>query len=408
MFKNFPILLDPEYRKYAAASVLTAIGSGMNFIAMSWFLYTLTGSALSIGWILVISTLPGILFSPWIGALVDRWNTRWICVGADLARGLILLPVALAMLYSKLTVEMIYLATFLVAICDNFFQPAVGALIRNVAHKDRLLEANIVSNMSMQVGGLGGASVGGLLVTEFGAPLVVLINVASFFVSAALTCWIKAPEAAQLAVERKDKPNFLVEFRDTLVYFKNMRFVIWLAVQQMFVYITLYICNTLLPVFVDRELHAGAAGFGIIDAAWGAGALMGGLSLTYLARKCSRKQFGLGGLLLMSAALLVFLTSYTVQQAAFAYLLLGFLACVIRVHTDTIIVSEVNPAYFGKVKATIAMFISYVSLAVYVAVGYAGDRMSVRYIYLALGLVIFLAFLATLYRAAVAGGRAAA
>lgn len=404
MRDNFAVLKDPEYAKYAAASVLTAIGSGMSFIAMSWFLYKLTGSALAIGWILVISTLPGVLFSPWIGAFVDRWDAKLICVGADVARGAIFLLVAVAMYYERLTPEMVYLSTFLVAVCDNFFQPAVAALIRDTAPRDQLLQANVLSNMSMQIGGLGGASAGGLLVAEFGPAVVVFSNGFSFVVSAVLTFWIRVRHERVRAAAQVVKSSFIREFKETYAYLKGAGFVVWLAVQQMFVYVTLYICNTLLPVFVDRELHAGVAGFGIIDAAWGIGALAGGLSLSYLVARVNPRYFSLGGLMLMAILLLVFLTAGFVPQAAVAYAGLGFLACVIRINTDTILVSRVDPAYFGRVKASITMFISYVSLVVYLAVGYAGDNMSVRYIYLAVSVVILVAVVAARLHASTAAG----
>jgi predicted MFS family arabinose efflux permease len=204
-------------------------------------------------------------------------------------------------------------------------------------------------------------------------------------------------------VDQVVKPSFIRDFKESYAYLQGTGFVVWLAVQQMFVYVTLYICNTLLPVFVDRELHAGAAGFGIIDAAWGVGALYGGLSLSYLATRVSPRYLSLGGLMLMAVSLIVFLTAGSVSQASLAYAGLGFLACIIRINTDTILVSNVDPVYFGRVKASIAMFISYVSLAVYLAVGFAGDKMSVRYIYLAVSVVILVAVVAALARSSTAG-----
>jgi DHA3 family macrolide efflux protein-like MFS transporter len=387
MVSVFSLLEDREYRKYAAATMLTSLGNGMQFIAMSWFLYKMTGKASSIGWILIISTLPGLLFSPWIGPLIDRWNTQRICVVTDFLRGAILFFVALAMYFNALSVELIYLSTFLVSICNNFFQPAVSVLVRSIVMKDRLLNANIIGNISMQVGMLGGASVGGLLVAQFGAAVVIFINVASFFVSGLLTWWIRPAAAAAVAADSR-RPGILREFRGTFDYVRDNRALIWLAIQQMFIYIMLYICNTLLPIFVDKELASDASGFGLIDAAWGVGAMIGGLSLSRIVAKIDRRHLGVIGLVLTAGALFVFLTARAVPQSVMAYFALGFLACVIRVNTDTIIVTEVDPVYFGRVKATISMFISYMSLLVYAVVGYTADKISVRWIYLGLCLLI--------------------
>ncbi|MET3134807.1 DHA3 family macrolide efflux protein-like MFS transporter [Oxalobacteraceae bacterium GrIS 1.11] len=392
MKSTFSILLDREYKKYAAASILTSVGTGMQFVAISWFLYKLSGSSSSIGWMLIVATLPGILFSPWIGTLVDRWDARLICIGSDIVRGVVLLFLVTCMYLGKSSATIIYGCAFLIAICDNFFQPAVGSLVRNIVVRERLLSANIIGNMSMQIGIMTGASIGGLLVARYGALLVVCINMVSFFVSAVLIYWINTKYQKNTSSGKGPKIGFFAEFKATRNYIATHSNIIWLAMLQMFVYLTLYICNTLLPAFVDKELAGGAAGFGMIDAAWGVGAMLGGFALTYVARRIDRRLFGLAGLLLMSAAIFIFLTARAVPQAVCAYLMLGFLTCMIRVNTDTILVTEVDPQYFGKVKATITMFISYIGLGVYGSVGYIGDHISIRSIYLALGLAIFFGF----------------
>ncbi|MET3139927.1 DHA3 family macrolide efflux protein-like MFS transporter [Undibacterium sp. GrIS 1.2] len=395
MSSIFSVLREREYSKYAAASALTSVGTGMQFVAISWYLWTITHSASAIGWILILSTLPGMLFSPWIGALIDRGDARRICISADLVRCAILVALVVATYSIKTNLTIFYVSIFCIAICDNFFQPAVGAMVRSIVSREQLLSANIVGNMCMQIGVLVGAGVGGLLVAQFGAPVVLLVNAFALIISAILTSCIKtlAPRLESEFGEITKHPSFMDEFKATAKYIFQHSHIIWLANLQMFVYITLYVCNTLLAAFVDRELAAGASGFGIIDAAWGAGALLGGLSLSTIVKKIDRRLFGLLGLLLLSAAVFLFLTSHALPQAFFAYLLLGFLACTIRVNTDTILVSEVDPAYFGRVKSTITMFISYIGLALYAVVGYLGDTVAIRTIYIALGSALFLGFL---------------
>jgi predicted MFS family arabinose efflux permease len=394
-----PSALSGELRKYVAAEVLTSIGSGMHFIAMSWFLYQRTGQVSSIGLILILTALPGIVFSPFIGVLVDRWSDQAICVVTDVLRGVILLCLVLSMYLDVGVVETIYLSSFLLAICEIFFQPAVGALIRDISTKENLLDANIISNMSMQIGTLCGASLGGIVLAGFGVTTVILLNVASFFVSAGLTIWIrKNPSAAAAPV---DEPlNFGKALRDTLCYVGRNRYIVWLAIVQMFGSITLYACNTLLPVFVARELDDGPQAFGMIDAAWGAGALLGGLSLAYIARRVGSHQISMVGPLLLSAALGLFLSSHSVVQAVAGYFALGFVICAVRISTSTVIAADVDPAYFGKIKSCITMFISCISLAVYATVGYLGDQVSVRWIFLTLGAAILGGFLLKLSKGA--------
>jgi DHA3 family macrolide efflux protein-like MFS transporter len=398
MNKLFSSLLCGEFRKYMAATALTSIGNGMHFIAMSWFLYHITGKVASVGWILIVSTLPGLLFSPWIGVLVDRWSNKWVCVVTDLVRGLLLACMALAMYFDAWVVETIYVTTFLAAVCSMFFQPSVAALIRDISAKGNLLDANIVSNMSMQIGMLAGSSIGGLLIAQFGVMTVVVLNVASFFISGCLTLWIRQHGQAGAHPAAGKKIDFTQELRDTLAYVRDNRFIVWFAVVQMLGSVTLYVCNTLLPVFVDRELKAGAQAFGIIDAGWGAGAIAGGLALAYIARRIKAHRISMFGPVFLSAAILLFLTSHNVVQAVAGYFALAFVICVVRVSTDTEIAAEVDRRYFGKIKSTIIMFVSYISLGVYGLVGYLGDHISVRWIFLALSMAMLGGFLLNLAR----------
>ena len=162
----------PEYRKYYAASLLAAIGSGMYFVAVSWYLFTTSGSTLAIGWSFIATTLPGLLLSPVVGVLVDRWKSRHVCAVADVARAALLLAMALGMASGRLEPWHIYVASFFIALGDNFFQPAIGALVRDLVARENLLPANIVGSMAIQVGLLLGASAGGFAVAAFGTETV--------------------------------------------------------------------------------------------------------------------------------------------------------------------------------------------------------------------------------------------
>lgn len=385
------VLREREYTKYAAASVLAALGSGMQFVAISWLLYQLTQSASASGWNFIIATLPGLLLSPWIGVWVDRWAPRRICIGADAFRGLVILALALGLHAGLPSVLLIYGATFLIALADNFFQPAVAALVRDIVPREKLLSANIVGNMSMQIGTLCGASLGGLLVAQFGAEWIVTVTALMFFASALFTVWIRSSGGPAEIRSAAPRTAFADEFLATMAHIRANHQIVWLATLQMFVYVVLYVCNTLLPAFVAKELGEGAWAFGSIDAAWGVGAILGGLTLSSLVRKLDRRALGLGGLLLLALALLTFLTSQGVAQACAAYLMLGFICCLIRVNTDTILVAEIPSQLFGKVKATVAMFIAYMGLAIYACIGYLGDKVPLRSIYLAIVIALLLA-----------------
>lgn len=376
MSKATSSLRNAEFRKYLLATVLTATGTGMHFIAMSWFVYQATSSASSLSWTLILTTLPGLILTPLVGVLVDRWDSKWICIVTDVLRGAILLCLIGSIHFRVWMVPTIYLTTFLLAVCAIFFNPAINALVRDVAGKDELLSANVASNTCFQTGMLAGASLGGILVAAYGAELVVILNMLSFFISAALTAWIKKQEGANSKIQVRT--SVWKEFGSTLTYIWEHAFVLRIIVIQLVGTVTLFACNMLLPIFVKRELSAGAETFGIIDASWGGGAIAGGWVLKILVRRLSKRQLVLTSMLSLAGAIVIFLSAYVIPQAVIGYFLLGMIVSILQTSSNTELLNEVESNRFGKVKSTINMIISYFSLAVYAALGYWGDKASTR------------------------------
>jgi DHA3 family macrolide efflux protein-like MFS transporter len=388
---NFATVIGlKEYRKYFASALLAAVGNGMYFVAISWYLFNSGGLTMAIGWSLIAATLPGLLLSPVVGVLVDKWNAKHVCAMADLLRGIMLLLLAFGMGTGTLKPMHIYVATFFVALCDNFYQPAIGALVRNVVSKDNLLPANIVGSMASQIGTLVGASIGGFAIALFGTGTVVSINAGSFLLSAGLIMWIRHQAVDAPAPSPHQENGVIAQFRRALQETPDRMYLLTMAGQQILAYLTVFICNTLLPGYVVKELHSGPEGFGLIDAGWGVGALLGGVLLSILVKRLQAARLGALGLLVFGLGLIALYAAQDAKQAALAYLMLGCFGAMIRVNGDTEILRIVDPSHFGKIKSGIIMMISWCSLIVYGAVGYLGDVVSARSIYLVVaGVVIF-------------------
>src|SRR5215510_12383895 len=66
-----------------SGQALSLFGSSLVHFALIWWLTQKTGSATVLAVARLAGMLPQVLFSPFAGALVDRWNRRWVMVGAD-------------------------------------------------------------------------------------------------------------------------------------------------------------------------------------------------------------------------------------------------------------------------------------------------------------------------------------
>ena len=76
--------------------VLSVIGDYFLFVALPFFVFEQTASALATGAIFIAETLPRLLFGSVAGVFVDRWDRKRTMVVSDLSRALILLPLLAA------------------------------------------------------------------------------------------------------------------------------------------------------------------------------------------------------------------------------------------------------------------------------------------------------------------------
>jgi MFS family permease len=131
-----------------------------------------------------VMAAPVLLFAPFTGAWVDRWNLRRVLIVADLLRaGLIaLVPVLYPFGHAVGTV---YALVFLLFTCNLFFLPAKSAITPEIVAPAQLLGANALLTLAGVLGTMVGAPLGGWMVDHWGWARVLIINAATYLVSVA-------------------------------------------------------------------------------------------------------------------------------------------------------------------------------------------------------------------------------
>jgi hypothetical protein len=113
----------------------------------------LTGSAMHIGFTILAFSLPGVIFSPVAGVVVDRFPKKYVLVASNLARVVLAgsYVLVLATLHGTWELLAIYTLTFLTATLAQFFAPAEAATIPLLVGEDRLYAANSLFSLTMIV-----------------------------------------------------------------------------------------------------------------------------------------------------------------------------------------------------------------------------------------------------------------
>lgn len=260
--------------------LLSLTGDWVLLIALPFYIYDLTGSALSMGLMWIVESLPRLALGSVAGVFVDRWNRRQTMIAADIARGLVLVP--LFLVQSRDWIWVIYVVAFLESTISQVFVPAKNALIpRLVAERD-LMAANSLNAMSDSLTRLVGPSLGGALLGLLGFTSVVLFDTLTYLLSGALIFLVALPsdpprpprQAASAAARGK---KVWSEWLEGLRLVKTERTLAALFIVTALAMLGQGFINVLIVVFVKDVLHAGALQFGWMASAQGVGGLVGGL-----------------------------------------------------------------------------------------------------------------------------------
>jgi hypothetical protein len=159
-----------------------------------WFAVAAAGP-LGVIAVRLVDGLPALLFGLHGGVAADRWDRRRTMIAADLARGIVLVPVAVAGIAGALPLWALVAAAFVVTTAASYFTPAFGAFLPSIVGRERLQQANgliSATNAGLNTAGwaLAAALLGIVSVGTFFA-----INALSFFMSAVLLTRIDARPA---------------------------------------------------------------------------------------------------------------------------------------------------------------------------------------------------------------------
>jgi MFS family permease len=275
------VLRQKNFARLWAGGAISMFGDWLLFIALPFAIYDMTGSALATGAMFIAQSLPTLLFGALGGVFADRWDRRRTMIVADVLRAVLLL--LLLVVHSRETLWALYVVVFLEASAAQFFNPAKNALLPRLVDEQQLMPANALNWMSVELTRLVGAPLGGLLVALWGLESVILIDSASYLLSALLIAMVATPpaEAAPASAAPEHTSSPLAQVWSDLVAGLRLvvseRWLVGLFLAMSVVMVGQGITNALLVPFINQVLHGDEQIFGWIVTAQGIGGLAGGL-----------------------------------------------------------------------------------------------------------------------------------
>lgn len=256
-----------------AGQAISQVGDGLAKMALLWFVYDLTGSALKMTMIGILQTVPPLVFGPFAGVWLDRLSKRRAMIVIDTVRAglLALIPILYGM--DLLTLPWLYVLVFVTATCSMAFGPALKATEPLLVKPDQLTQINALDQSTMTVGQLLGPAISGLLIAFIGAQNVLYVNAGTFLLSALckIPLRVKEPRRARSSMPMRQALRELKE-GIRFVIIDNRILILLMAVASLYTLGTTAF-TYLLPVLAKDYLHADAVKLGWLWASLSLGLL---------------------------------------------------------------------------------------------------------------------------------------
>ena len=173
--------------------LISTLGSGLTGFALGVWIYQETGSATLFAMNMLAVAVPNLLVSPLAGALVDRWDRRWVMILSDTGAGLTTLAVFLLLLTNRLEIWHVYVLSAVSAAFSTFQWPAYSAATSTLVPKEQLGRAGGMVQVGEAISQIIAPAVAGALYVTTGLYGVVLIDFISFAIAVGSLLLIRIP-----------------------------------------------------------------------------------------------------------------------------------------------------------------------------------------------------------------------
>ena len=273
--KNFIIVIIGQ--------VISLLGNAIQRVCMALYILDLTGSAAVFSTILAISTLPYVLFAPIAGLLADTVNRKKIMLYLDFISAILMAVYAIILINGKDNIFIVGSVMFILSTIFTLYSPSVIACIPHIVERERLTSANGIIQQVGSIVNLLGPILAGILYSIVDIKVIVILNSCSFLISALFEIFLEVPD---LELAKKIKNPFLEsieEMRKSFIYLKEQKkialgIIISYGLTNLFVVPILSIVS---PYFIKVTLDMPSTIYGIVEAIFVLGMIIGGLFITF-------------------------------------------------------------------------------------------------------------------------------
>ena len=387
-----------------AANLISMVGSGMNSAAVAWYILKATHSEMALGTFAVLQTLPAMLMLPFTGVVIDREDRRRLVMWLDAVRAIIIVTVAILAFRGRVKVWQLYLMNTLVAAGFWMFWPTITALIQELTPEGQFVQSNTFLLAGVQGGFLIAGAIVGFIYDHIGLGGVLILDVSTYVIS--FLCYLAVRKGkhivmrteeikADLAAAETQLARFWREMKEGLHFLRDHRAVVMLGISWALFLGAMVTGVVVTPSLSDRVFHAGAKGYGWLNAGWGTGAFVSALyTPQIIARIGGRRAIAFSMALLAVCVAFAPISGFLLLAIA-TYFLMGSARGVGGVAMNTSLMEMVPKHLMGRVQNAFYFAGTFLQLVLAICVGTVAYKVSLVVAFAILASVYAMSFLAS-------------
>ena len=292
------------------------IGTWVQNVAGSVFVYDLTGSALAVGILNFATFLPILLFSVTGGVLSDRFDRRMIVIATQTASLVIASALAVAVAAGGGTELQVIATAFLLQTSWSIAKPSMIAILPALVPRSQLAEAVGLNTLQFIVGQIGGPILTTVVLATGGYAWAFAINAATFVGPILAMAYLYHRELGRGVAREAVRAGAAVARLGIGAYVRAQPWVVSALLAVISTSAILEVVRTTAPVIVAQRLGLPSTETGLIIAAQSAGSAIGLLAFIPLRRWDISRRFPAIGLVLQAAGLSLTSVATTLPVAA--------------------------------------------------------------------------------------------
>ena len=263
-----------------SSQAVSSLGTAMTNYALIVWVYSQAGTASSIAFLSACSLVPSILFSFIAGAIADRWNKKRVMLLADFCAALGTMTVFALFMTDSLRIWHLYIISFLLSFMNAFQNPASYVATTLLVPKEQYVRVSGLQAFSGSVVTILAPALGSAAIAFGGLQTVLIIDLSTFAVAfVTLLFFIRIPAIEQTAEASKESfvrscaagVNFLRKHTALLRIILFFAFINFIAKMGGY---------GMMPAMVLSRTGGDQVSLGIVEAAVGAGLLLGSVIVT--------------------------------------------------------------------------------------------------------------------------------